>query len=231
MPDMDLRYILLAGLAIALLFAAFTDIRSRHIGNRLNLGIALGAPLYWWASGLAPWPGMVWQLGVALVTFTALLAVFKFGGIGGGDVKLLTALALWFPPALFFKLIFMASVIGGLMTTVASLLNLKPAIGGIARRFVIFSSAALSVLVLIYAAWVMMGGAPLNLTSLGQGLAFGLFMLVLAYVGIGSIVMARAQRGKLRIPYGVAISTGGVWTLAAHLLPLIHHTVPTGGLG
>lgn len=231
MPDMDLRYILLAGLAIALLVAAFTDIRSRHIGNGLNLGIALGAPLYWWASGLAPWPDMAWQLGVALVTFTVLLGVFKFGGIGGGDVKLLTALALWFPPALFFKLIFMASVVGGLMTTVASLINLKPASGGAGRRFVIYSSAALSVLVLIYAAWVMMGGAPLDLTGVGQGAAFALFMLVLAYVGAGSIVMARSQRGKLRIPYGVAISLGGVWTLAAHLLPLIHHAARPGGVG
>ncbi len=49
-----IQYVLLALLAIALLVAAFTDIRSRQIANWLNGAVALGAPLFWWASGLAP---------------------------------------------------------------------------------------------------------------------------------------------------------------------------------
>ena len=47
-------YVLLGALAIALLVAIVTDLRSRTIGNRLNAAIALAAPLFWWASGLAP---------------------------------------------------------------------------------------------------------------------------------------------------------------------------------
>jgi prepilin peptidase CpaA len=57
-------YGLLAALAIGLLFAAFTDLRSRQISNRLNAAIALGAPLFWWASGLS-FGDIAWQVGVA----------------------------------------------------------------------------------------------------------------------------------------------------------------------
>ena len=53
-----LHYGLLVTLAIALLMAAFTDLRRRQIDNWLNAGIALAAPLYWWASGLSLWPGV-----------------------------------------------------------------------------------------------------------------------------------------------------------------------------
>ncbi len=72
MQDALIQYVLLALLAIGLLVAAFTDIRSRQIANWLNGAIALGAPLFWWASGLALWPGVAIQLGVAAATFTVL---------------------------------------------------------------------------------------------------------------------------------------------------------------
>ena len=47
-----IHYGLLITLAIALVVAAFTDIRRRQIDNWLTGAIALGAPLLWWASGL-----------------------------------------------------------------------------------------------------------------------------------------------------------------------------------
>ena len=58
-----------------------------------------------------------------------------------------------------------------------------------------------------------------------------MLLLVMAYMSAGSIVMARHQRAKLRIPYGVAISTGGIWAMFVHLLPLLHHVTPAGSLG
>ncbi|MFN5820871.1 MAG: peptidase, partial [Novosphingobium sp.] len=61
MPNVEFQYVLLGALAIALVVAAFTDIRRRQIDNWLNAAIALGAPLYWWASGLSLWPGVAWQ--------------------------------------------------------------------------------------------------------------------------------------------------------------------------
>ena len=116
MLDDPFKYGLLVALAIALLVAAFTDLRSRRIGNWLNGGIALAAPLFWWASGLALWPDIAMQVGVALATFGVLAALFAFGAMGGGDVKLLTALALWIAPALFVNLIIVMALVGGVLT-------------------------------------------------------------------------------------------------------------------
>ncbi|MEL0253267.1 MAG: prepilin peptidase [Novosphingobium sp.] len=88
-------YGLVGALAIALLVAAFTDIRRRQIDNWLNAAIALSAPVYWWAAGLSLWPDIAIQLGLTLGVFIALAGLFAFKMMGGGDVKLLSALALW----------------------------------------------------------------------------------------------------------------------------------------
>ena len=116
MPDFEFRYLLLGALAIALLFAAFTDIRRRQIDNWLNAAIAAGAPLYWWASGLSLWPDVAWQIGVAALTLIILAVLFAMRAMGGGDVKLLTALALWIQPLWFVRLLIGMSLIGGVLT-------------------------------------------------------------------------------------------------------------------
>jgi prepilin peptidase CpaA len=110
------QYGLLGGLAIALLIAAFTDFRSRQIANWLNGAVALGAPLYWWASGLTLWPGVALQVGVALAAFAVLAGLFALRAMGGGDVKLLTALALWVPWKEFLQLVLIMSIVGGILT-------------------------------------------------------------------------------------------------------------------
>lgn len=116
MPDFDFRYLLLAGLAIALLVAAFTDIRRRQIDNWLNAGIAATAPIYWWAAGLALWPDVAWQVGMALATLVVLAVLFALRAMGGGDVKLLTALALWIEPFWFMRLLVIMAILGGVLT-------------------------------------------------------------------------------------------------------------------
>ena len=116
MPDFEFRYLLLGALAIALLVAAVTDLRRRQIDNWLNAALVVGAPLFWWASGLSLWPGVAIQIGLALGTFVVLAGLFALRAMGGGDVKLLTALALWFDPASFLRLLFMMALVGGLLT-------------------------------------------------------------------------------------------------------------------
>lgn len=111
-----LQYALLVGLAIALVTAAITDLRSRHIANWLTGAVALGAPVFWWASGLSLWPGVALQLGVALVAFAILAILFAIRAMGGGDVKLLTALALWIAPVQFGQLVVLMALLGGLLT-------------------------------------------------------------------------------------------------------------------
>lgn len=115
--------LLLIALALLLLVAAATDLRSRTISNGLNLAIALGAPLFWWASGLSLWPDATLQLGLAATVFALFTAAFAFGWMGGGDVKLLGALALWLPAVATLKLLIVMSLAGGALTLVMLLLH------------------------------------------------------------------------------------------------------------
>jgi prepilin peptidase CpaA len=113
-----IHYGLLIALAIALVFAAFTDIRRRQIDNWLNGAIALGAPLFWWSSGLALWPEVAIQIGVALAALVLLAGLFALKLMGGGDVKLLTVLALWVRPEVFVQLLVIMALAGGVLTIV-----------------------------------------------------------------------------------------------------------------
>lgn len=113
-----IHYGLLIALAIALLFAAFTDIRSRTIHNWLNIAIAAGAPLFWWSSGLSLWPDVAIQLGCTILAFGFFAGLFALRMMGGGDVKLLTALALWIEPVTFLQLLMVMAISGGVLTIV-----------------------------------------------------------------------------------------------------------------
>ncbi|MBW8752882.1 MAG: prepilin peptidase [Sphingomonadales bacterium] len=108
-------YGLLAALAIALLVAAVTDIRRRQIDNWLNAAIALGAPLFWVATGLTL-ADIGWQLGIALGSLAVFAGMFALGWMGGGDVKLLTAMALWIQPYWFAQLIVVMAIAGGALS-------------------------------------------------------------------------------------------------------------------
>lgn len=112
-----ISYGLLIGLAIALVFAAFTDIRRRQIDNWLNAAIALCAPLFWLSlDDFSLWPDAAIQIGVAVAAFAVFAALFALRVMGGGDVKLLTALALWVSPSQFMQLLLIMAIAGGVLT-------------------------------------------------------------------------------------------------------------------
>ena len=111
-----LSLILLGLLAPLLLVACWTDLKAREIPNGLNLGIALLAIPFWWASGLALWPDVALQIGVALLVFGAFAVAFGLGMMGGGDVKLIGALALWLPWQGVLSLLVIMSLAGGVLT-------------------------------------------------------------------------------------------------------------------
>jgi prepilin peptidase CpaA len=96
---------------------------------------------------------VAWQFGVALATFTICAGLFAMRWMGGGDVKLLSALALWIAPSAFLKLVVIMALVGGVLT-----------------------------------------------------LAFGMWHI------------ARRQKDRLAIPYGVAISAAGLWILSTEYL-------------
>ena len=107
-----------AVLALLLVSAGIEDARIREIANWKNAAIALLAPVWWTAIGLSPWPDMVIQIGVAAAVLALFATAFHFGQMGGGDVKLIAALALWLPVVPLMRMLLLMSVIGGVLTLV-----------------------------------------------------------------------------------------------------------------
>ena len=153
-------YALLGALATGLLVAAFTDFRRRQIDNWLTAAIALCAPLFWLSTGL-PLNQIGIQFAIALATFAVLAGLFALGMMGGGDVKLLTALSLWIEPLWYLRLIVVMALLGGLLT-----------------------------------------------------------------IAFGAVHLARRHEGKVAVPYGIAISTAGLWVLASQYFPLLNAADP-----
>jgi prepilin peptidase CpaA len=117
--------LLLGALALLLVVAAVIDVRTFTISNGLNAAVALLAPLYWWSIGLPLWPDAAIQVGVALAVFAVLAMTFYMGMMGGGDVKLAAAIALWFSPFTTLRFLVIMSIAGGLLTIVVLLLHRK----------------------------------------------------------------------------------------------------------
>ena len=109
-------WILLGLLAALLVVAAVLDLRSRTIPNSLNLAIALLAIPFWWATGLSLWPDAAIQLGIGALVFGLFAIAFALGGMGGGDVKLVAAIALWLPWEAVIVLLVLMSLAGGVLT-------------------------------------------------------------------------------------------------------------------
>ncbi len=110
--------ILLGLLVLILVSAGIEDARIREISNWKNAAIALLALPWWFAMGLSPWPDMAIQLGIAVGVFALFAAAFQFGMMGGGDVKMIAALALWFPFNQLVTLLIIMSLAGGAITLV-----------------------------------------------------------------------------------------------------------------
>jgi prepilin peptidase CpaA len=108
--------ILLGILALLLVVAAVIDVRTFTISNRLNLAVALIALLYWWAAQLPLWPDIGVRVAIAAGVFALLAVAFYAGMMGGGDVKLAAALALWFSPVSTLRFLVFMSIAGGVLT-------------------------------------------------------------------------------------------------------------------
>ena len=107
---------LIAILAAMLIVAATGDLRTRTIPNWLNGAIALSPIPCRLESGVSVWRDMTIQVGVALAVFGHFALAFYLGAMGGGDVKLVAALALWLPLGAVIKLLVIMSIAGGVLT-------------------------------------------------------------------------------------------------------------------
>jgi prepilin peptidase CpaA len=97
--------------AVVMAIAAFEDFRRLVIPNLLPIVLCVGWPLYF---AVAPsLSGALGAIGCALAVFVVGAILFARGYLGGGDVKLLSAAALWAGPAGTPALLVLTSVLGG----------------------------------------------------------------------------------------------------------------------
>ncbi|HWK35854.1 A24 family peptidase [Sphingomonas sp.] len=113
-----LSFALLGTIGLLLVSAGIEDARTREIANWKNAAIALLAPLWWWTNGYTLWPDMAFQFGFALLVFAVFIGAFALGQMGGGDVKLIGALALWLPPMPMLWMLVVMSLLGGVLTVI-----------------------------------------------------------------------------------------------------------------
>src|SRR4051812_45028686 len=91
-------------------FAAWRDVATQTIPDRVSVVLAaLGLAL----RGAEGWQALAASLVVAIGLSLVLLACHARGVLGGGDVKLLTALALGLPPLGSYQLVVATALIGG----------------------------------------------------------------------------------------------------------------------
>lgn len=107
---------LLAALGLLLLAAGIEDARRRTISNWTNLAVAALAPAWWWTQGYGLWPDVGLQLALAATVFAVFAGMFAIGAMGGGDVKLIGAVALWLPVMPLLGLLMVMSLAGGAVT-------------------------------------------------------------------------------------------------------------------
>jgi prepilin peptidase CpaA len=106
-------YVCFGGLLTLLVLAALTDLRERRIPNWLTAGTAALYPVYLVLSPVpVAWPGAV---GLALLVGVVGLALFSRELIGGGDVKLIAAIALWAGLDHFTQFALVTTLTGGVL--------------------------------------------------------------------------------------------------------------------
>lgn len=99
-----------------MVFAAISDLLSMSIANRvaiiLTATFAVVAPL----TGM-DWATYGWHFAAGFTVLLATFALFAFGGIGGGDAKLMAATALYMGMSVqLVHYLVTATFVGGLLT-------------------------------------------------------------------------------------------------------------------
>jgi prepilin peptidase CpaA len=177
----------LAILAALLLIGAAIDIKSRRIPNWLTAGVAGLYALYVVVAPVSvDWLG---ASAVAGTTFIIGFALFAFNLMGGGDVKLMSGLALWAGVDLAALFLLVTGLAGGVMALGILLF----------RRFVQHP--------LVVAFWPMalvMIEGRLGITFPGKGLGSG-------------TRHPEEDPTAGSLPYGVAIAAGGFVVICALL--------------
>src|SRR5260370_2268815 len=107
------QLVALALAAGALVAGAIAVLRRYQIPDRYALAITLAFLLF--AVG-GDWPAALLGVAAGVVTFALGTILFAKGWLGGGDVKLLAAVALWIAPPLLAPFALVTSLAGAILS-------------------------------------------------------------------------------------------------------------------
>ncbi|MGO4109184.1 A24 family peptidase [Paenibacillus sp. YAF4_2] len=102
-----------AAVAILLLAAFYTDLKSMTIPNLLTVSFLAGG--FFFALLSDGWHGLLLSLGGAAAGFIPLLVLHLAKGIGAGDVKLFAAIGAWIGTMAVLQLMMYAILYAGLV--------------------------------------------------------------------------------------------------------------------
>ncbi|VAV89376.1 Type IV prepilin peptidase TadV/CpaA [hydrothermal vent metagenome] len=122
-----LTIIILAVFSALMLWAAYSDLTSFTLSNRLCLITALLYPAYLVSRTVSghglPLQDILISLAIATVILMVCIAFFALNVMGGGDVKLIPAVALWAGPDHILQYLFITSVLGGIIALIIIVRN------------------------------------------------------------------------------------------------------------
>jgi prepilin peptidase CpaA len=114
-----LHILVLLAFAAVLVWAAVGDMRRRLIPNWVSLAAVAMYPLFAATSHTPPdWPAAI---AVAAALLAAGFGLFAANLLGGGDAKLMSAVALWAGQGLILTFLFVMTIAGGLLAIVVLL--------------------------------------------------------------------------------------------------------------
>ena len=102
----------LVAVALATLAASVTDLWKFKVYNLLTIPMLVTGACV--STLLGSWEGLVASLLGAALGFVLLVFFFAVGGVGAGDVKLLTAVGAWLGPYLTYQVFVASALFGGI---------------------------------------------------------------------------------------------------------------------
>lgn len=147
--------LLLLAFPVLVIVAALRDMVSYTIPNWISLALLAAFPVAALACGL-PLLAVGAHLGVGGVVLIVGMGLFALGWMGGGDVKLLAAAALWMGPPSVLHLILYTALAGGALSVV----------------LVMVRSSTLRPLLILGPAWLN------RLTTQGESVPYGLAIAI-----------------------------------------------------
>jgi prepilin peptidase CpaA len=98
-----------------LLYVCYTDFARLHISNKACIAVVGLFAVYSLTTAMAP-IDMAWHYGAGLAIFAAGFVLYAIGlRFGAGDVKLLSALAIWTGFSGLWPLMLVMSIVGGIL--------------------------------------------------------------------------------------------------------------------